>query len=64
MKQEEADLDSDTEEKATHSPSKSAVLDTAGVEETENGLDEYWTKPSEETGLVPMSFIHSVCNVY
>lgn len=64
VEQEEAVLDLDVEERATQSPPKSVVLDTSSVEETENDLEEYWTKPSEEMGLVPMSFIHSAFGVY
>ena len=60
VEQEEAVLESDNEEGATHSPPKSA----SGVEETENSLGDFWTKTSAEMGLAPMSFIHSAFDVH
>ena len=61
---EEAVVESDIEGRATHSPLEFAALDTSGVEETEDGLEDYWNGTNAKIGLASIPFLHSAFGLY
>lgn len=60
VEQDEAVLESDIEERATHSPPTFAVFDTSGVGEMENGVEEFWRGASVRIRLAPISSMRSL----